>query len=165
MLSRSKPPTISLPFYNQPKSHSRVHALRRNRTRYMAIGLLVFLLLTTLFTFSRATPLLRKTMQRETAMLKMQNAAIFQSNLETITEIYRGSDIPKEDINHLVIVTGHAILLDNENYMKDDAWFLEPYQRGGQVQTFIDHVLKGVEIARQDNRSLLVFSGYCDSTP
>lgn len=43
--------------------------------------------------------------------------------------------------------------------MRDESWFLEPYQRGGSVQTFTKHIQKGVQLAAQDNSSLLVFSG------
>ena len=69
-------------------------------------------------------------------------------------------EVPQENINHLIIVTGHAILLDKSNYMNDEAWVLESFQKGGQVKTFIEHIVKGVELAKNDDRSLLVFSGY-----
>jgi len=92
--------------------------------------------------------------------MTMENAGRFQSHLEAMTEIYRGPELSTlEKIDHLVIVTGHAILLDKFNYMKDEAWVLESFQKGGQVQTFVDHILKGIEIAQNDERSLLVFSG------
>ena len=90
----------------------------------------------------------------------MQNAETFQSNIEAITEIYHGGiKVPRDDINHLIIVTGHAILLDQSNYTNDEAWVLESFQKGGQVNTFIEHIRKGVELAKNDDRSLLVFSG------
>jgi len=80
--------------------------------------------------------------------------------METVKDIYVGNDPSNLDnLNHLVIVTGHAILLDKGNYKDDDAWILESFQKGGQVATFIDHIVKGIEIARQDDRALLVFSG------
>jgi hypothetical protein len=80
--------------------------------------------------------------------------------MEMVKEIYVGNDPSNlSDLNHLVIVTGHAILLDKENYRNDDAWVLEPFQKGGQVATFVDHILKGVEITENDERALLVFSG------
>ena len=160
MFSRtSRPATISLPLYNTPHSHSpRVHSLRRNFiTRYLALGLLIFLVFVTVFAFGRATSPIRDKAQLE---LTLQNAASFQSNIEAMTEIYRGEKVRNEHINHLIIVTGHAILLDESNYMNDDAWALESFQRGGQVATFIDHIRKGIETARDDDRALLVFSGY-----
>jgi hypothetical protein len=161
MFSRTpRPATISLPLYNSPHSHSpRVHSLRRNFiTRYMALGLLIFLVFVTIFAFGRATPLIRDKAQLE---LTLKNAALFQSNIEAMTEIYRGGEnVRREHINHLIIVTGHAILLDKSNYMNDGAWVLESFQKGGQVATFIDHIRKGIEIAKDDDRALLVFSGY-----
>lgn len=43
--------------------------------------------------------------------------------------------------------------------LNDSSWFLESYQRGGSVKTFVKHIEKGVSIARDDPSSLLVFSG------
>jgi hypothetical protein len=127
----------------------------------MALGLVSFLIFFTVFALGRATPLIRKGSQWDNAMITMQNAATFQSNIEAVAEIYRGNEVDaRENINHLVIVTGHAILLDKFNYKKDDAWVLESFQKGGQVSTFVDHILKGIEIAKEDEHSLLVFSGY-----
>jgi hypothetical protein len=127
----------------------------------MALGLVSFLIFVTVFALGRATPLIRKGSQWDNAMITMQNAATFQSNIEAVAEIYRGNELDsRENINHLVIVTGHAILLDKFNYKNDDAWVLESFQKGGQVPTFVDHILKGIEIAQEDERSLLVFSGY-----
>jgi len=161
MFSRSnKPPTISLPLYNSPRLTPRNHVVRRKKTRYMALGVFSFLILVTFYAFGRATPLIRKNSQWDSAMITMENGAIFQSNIEAVTDIYRGEELStRNDINHLIIVTGHAILLDKARYLDDDAWVLESFQRGGQVHTFVDHVLKGIELAHADNRSLLVFSG------
>src|SRR5271155_543459 len=122
--SNNKTPTISLPFYNSPRPTPRSHSARRNKTRYMALGLVIFLSLVTFFAFGRATPLIRKSSRWDHVA---QNAAIFQSNLEAITEIYRGTNeqvVAQQDINHLVVVTGHAILLDKFNYLEDEAWVL-----------------------------------------
>lgn len=126
----------------------------------MALGLVSFLVFVTVFAFGRATPLIRKNSQWEGAMVTMQDATAFQNNIEAITEIYRGNETPREHIDHLIIVTGHSILLDKVNYMKDEAWALEPFQKGGQVDSFVQHILRGVEMAKHDERSLLVFSGY-----
>ena len=124
----------------------------------MAIGLVSFLVFVTYFAFSRAAPLIHNP-KWDNAMMTMQSAADFQKYIEAMTEIYRGPEKRREDINHLVMVTGHAILLDKTNYLNDEAWVLESFQKGGQVQTFVDHVLKGIEVAKDDERSLLVFSG------
>lgn len=162
MFSRSKAPTISLPLYNNPRVVSRHNAHLRNRTRYMALGLFLFLVLVTFFALGRATPLIHNSPKWESALGMMENAAMFQSNLEAITDIYRGTEKQHglEDMNHLVMVAGHAILLDKNDYLDDSAWVLESFQRGGQVQTFVDHILKGIEIAKEDNQSILIFSGY-----
>jgi hypothetical protein len=158
MFSRAKNQTISLPLYNVPRHSQRPRLGQRNMTtRCMALGLINFLALVILFAFSRASALIKNHSQRD---LIIRNAVAFQTNIEAITEIYRGNDAQQEQINHLIIVTGHAILLDKFNYMNDEGWLLEPFQKGGQTQTFVEHVLKGIELAKNDNRSLLVFSGY-----
>ena len=64
-------------------------------------------------------------------------------------------------LNHLILVPGHAVWKGrsgNEAH-QDDNWVLESVQRGGSVQTFIKHIMKGAELAIQDPNSLLVFSG------
>jgi hypothetical protein len=121
----------------------------------MALGLLSFLCLVTFFTLSGAAPLLR-----EKNAVVVPEESLFRGQVQGITEIYRGRPVVVPDIDHLVIVTGHAILLDKNNYLNDEAWVLESFQRGGQVRTFVDHVRKGIELAYKDPQSLLVFSGY-----
>jgi len=128
----------------------------------MAYGLFAFLILVTVGAFTRASPLILKpASQFENATsLPIISGAQFQSKIEAMTEIYRGKEEPRENINHLIVVTGHAILLDKNRYLEDEAWVLEPFQKGGQVQTFIDHVVRGIDLAKEDEKSLLVFSGY-----
>ncbi|RIA93307.1 hypothetical protein C1645_690803 [Glomus cerebriforme] len=59
-------------------------------------------------------------------------------------------------LKDLIIVTGHAIYL-GEN---EENWILEDYQKGnGQVNTFIKHIKKGVELVKENEESLLIFSG------
>ncbi|KAI0708187.1 hypothetical protein C8T65DRAFT_650315 [Cerioporus squamosus] len=67
-----------------------------------------------------------------------------------------------EDIEHLIVVPGHAIWkgTDLEARLDEDQWVLEPYQRGGgRVSAFFRHIAAGAELARDDEHSLLVFSG------
>lgn len=67
-------------------------------------------------------------------------------------------------LDHLVVVCGHAVLtthaaLTPESVLHDDAWALEAFQRGGQVAAFVEHIAKGIDVAAQDARALLLFSG------
>jgi len=66
-----------------------------------------------------------------------------------------------DDLNHLVLVVGHAVWAGCEFSGKgDDAnWILESYQRGGSVKTYWKHIERGLEIANGDPSALLVFSG------
>lgn len=66
-----------------------------------------------------------------------------------------------EHLNHLVIVTGHAIWAgcDVNGKHKDENWVLEDYQKGGSVKTFWKHIEKGVQLTNEDPNALLIFSG------
>jgi hypothetical protein len=48
-------------------------------------------------------------------------------------------------LEHLVIVPGHAVWRGRtkEEAVEDQNWVLEEMQRGGSVQTFIKHIMKG----------------------
>ncbi|CAG8525620.1 24871_t:CDS:2 [Gigaspora margarita] len=65
------------------------------------------------------------------------------------------------NLQDLVIVAGHAIFLGNglEKVEQDDNWILEDFQKGGHVRTFLNHIKKGIELAQQNTKALLVFSG------
>lgn len=62
----------------------------------------------------------------------------------------------------LVVVAGHAIFTGNRAEpaeIRDERnWYLEPSQVG-LVDTFINHIRRGVELAEEDPSSLLMFSG------
>ena len=73
---------------------------------------------------------------------------------------------------HLIVVAGHSVTLptlptsttdrvSSKNYFeKEEAWILEPYQKGkGLPQAILGHISAGIELARQDEDSLLLFSG------
>lgn len=80
-----------------------------------------------------------------------------------------------KELDHLILVPGHAVLsgigpISNPNSVKDGAvsdssylssdraWVLLPYQHG-QVSALLGHIELGVTRARQEKRSLLIFSG------
>lgn len=66
-----------------------------------------------------------------------------------------------DQLDHLVIVVGHAIWAGTSfaGRQTDDNWVLEEYQKGGAVRTFWKHIQRGVEIANKDPHALLIFSG------
>ncbi|KAI8641426.1 hypothetical protein BD408DRAFT_389007 [Parasitella parasitica] len=69
---------------------------------------------------------------------------------------------PLTESHHAIIVAGHAIYTgpdDMEQTTNDKHWILEPYQQGGQVNTFIQHIQKGIDILKQDEKASLIFSG------
>ncbi|ORZ26159.1 hypothetical protein BCR42DRAFT_315609 [Absidia repens] len=65
--------------------------------------------------------------------------------------------------NHAIVVTGHAMYMgpnDNElTALHDESqWILESYQHG-QVNTFLNHIQKGIDMLLSDPQALLIFSG------
>ena len=65
--------------------------------------------------------------------------------------------------NHAIVVAGHAVM--NINQLKsadrdDSAWYLLSYQlKQGFPSIITSHIKKGIQIARTDSRSILLFSG------
>ncbi|KAI7901122.1 uncharacterized protein BX663DRAFT_515006 [Cokeromyces recurvatus] len=70
--------------------------------------------------------------------------------------------VPLTAYHHAVIIAGHAIYKGPSNIdgiTNDDNWVLESYQQGGQVQTYIEHIKKGIDILKEDSNAVLIFSG------
>lgn len=115
----------------------------------------LFLLLTILF-FSLFLNLIQHN------KLNHNQRSILKNN-----EIYNNHDplppILLNENNHAIIIAGHAIYKGTPNNMNDisndENWILEPYQKGGQVKTFIQHIQTGVDLLKQDSKAVLVFSG------
>ncbi|KAI8329634.1 hypothetical protein BC941DRAFT_442437 [Chlamydoabsidia padenii] len=62
---------------------------------------------------------------------------------------------------HAIVVTGHAIYTgpQHKEALQDEKnWILEPYQHG-QVNTFLYHIQKGIDLLISDPQALLIFSG------
>jgi hypothetical protein len=60
------------------------------------------------------------------------------------------------------MVPGHAIWIghDAAKVEQDSEWVLQDMQKGGgSVRTFLRHLEMGVEVMKEDERALLVFSG------
>ncbi|EMD37531.1 hypothetical protein CERSUDRAFT_136170 [Gelatoporia subvermispora B] len=74
--------------------------------------------------------------------------------------IQRDETLPA--LTHLIVVAGHAIWKGNDasEILDEEQWILEAYQRGGgRVNAFVQHIMTGTQLAAEDPRSLLVFSG------
>lgn len=65
-----------------------------------------------------------------------------------------------EDLDNLILVAGHAVYVaDNyDNPASDNNWFLQEFQKG-EPAFYIEHIRCGVDLATDDPKSLLVFSG------
>ncbi|KAJ3824638.1 hypothetical protein F5880DRAFT_1623124 [Lentinula raphanica] len=67
-----------------------------------------------------------------------------------------------ENLDHLIIVPGHAIWngASAEQRLDEDLWTLEPYQRNsGRVEAFYQHIAHATQLSLQDEHALVVFSG------
>ncbi|KAH8079417.1 hypothetical protein BXZ70DRAFT_901673 [Cristinia sonorae] len=65
-------------------------------------------------------------------------------------------------LSHLVMVPGHGIWKgwSGEEKLDEEMWVLEQYQLGGgRVKVWVQHIQTGVDLAMEDEHSLLVFSG------
>ncbi|CAM6118139.1 unnamed protein product [Calypogeia fissa] len=68
------------------------------------------------------------------------------------------------NLHNLVMVAGHAIYTSGGKgcgeVEGEESWYLESYQKHeGQAATFVQHIKIGVQVAAEDEKSLLVFSG------
>ncbi|RGB34823.1 hypothetical protein C1646_668163 [Rhizophagus diaphanus] len=90
-----------------------------------------------------------------------------QPNLSSPNRFFLNKNLKNPKLKDLIIVTGHAIYLGggNNHEIRNDEeneenWILEDYQKGnGQVKAFINHVKKGIELVKENDESLLIFSG------
>ena len=73
------------------------------------------------------------------------------------------ASLTKTTVDHLIIVPGHSVLRVeqlNTAHFSENAWYLLPYQLQQDFAKIIySHIVKGVEIAKSDKNSLLIFSG------
>ncbi|KAF8499596.1 hypothetical protein F5888DRAFT_1683725 [Russula emetica] len=90
----------------------------------------------------------------------IQNAAapLLRSIVEALPERRPSAS----GLDHLVIVPGHAIWIGAREVDAEveDSWLLASYQKGRRRPTvFRTHISRGSQIATEDPRALLVFSG------
>ncbi|WWC87208.1 uncharacterized protein L201_002095 [Kwoniella dendrophila CBS 6074] len=95
-----------------------------------------------------------------------------QSKLPLSIETTLERDKRFKELNHLIMIPGHAIWLGNKNNEKDISnirengdWILESMQKSGSVKTYIKHIEKGVEELKNDHQALLIFSGGATRPP
>jgi len=67
------------------------------------------------------------------------------------------------DLTHLIVVAGHAVTVTESLQgveEEDRVWYLLSYQKAQDLPAaFVAHIKAGVELAKKDPASLLVFSG------
>jgi len=64
------------------------------------------------------------------------------------------------NLENLFLVAGHAVYnaADYQHPFDDESWFLQSFQKG-ELPFYIEHIRRGVELANEDKKALLVFSG------
>ncbi|KAF5345270.1 hypothetical protein D9758_008499 [Tetrapyrgos nigripes] len=88
-------------------------------------------------------------------LLTSQSSPLPQSILSTISR-------ENTHLDHLIVVPCHAVWLGgaSEDRNLERLWLLEPYQQGsGRLKAFFQHILKAAQLALEDTRSLVIFSG------
>ncbi|WWD22078.1 hypothetical protein CI109_106567 [Kwoniella shandongensis] len=166
----------SLPNAHNISSSQQLLQTLRSRTRLTNLAVtLLFLLLTTslllnfnhyLFTPTQSLLINRKSHLRgghdllkgwDDSATPSQIDSGIPLSIETTIE----RDIRYGELNHLIMVPGHAIWLghDANRAREDDDWVLEGMQKGGSVKTFVKHIERGVEELKEDQKALLIFSG------
>jgi hypothetical protein len=70
------------------------------------------------------------------------------------------ADVNANSLENLILVAGHAVYVGRDllHPDRDENWFLQPFQKG-EPPFYLEHIRKGVELAANDVRSLVVFSG------
>jgi len=65
-----------------------------------------------------------------------------------------------DSLEHLIIVACHAVYVAEEftDPLSDSSWFLQDFQKS-EPPFYVEHIRRGVELADDDKKALLVFSG------
>jgi hypothetical protein len=99
-----------------------------------------------------------------TASLIINYYVVFTSRSTVLFDISDPlPDPPHPNLTSLIMVPGHAIyqgIMNETDLYQDEGWILEDFQKGGQINVFIDHIKTGIQLLEQDEKSLLVMSGY-----
>ncbi|KAJ2802755.1 hypothetical protein H4R20_003158 [Coemansia guatemalensis] len=86
----------------------------------------------------------------------LSSTGVQQSNAEQNHRGFEETDL--RQLTDLVIVPGHGVYLGSGSPLDEANWYLLDEQRG-EVGTFMAHVGKGMEIVKEHEHALLVFSG------
>ncbi|WVW78758.1 hypothetical protein I302_100719 [Kwoniella bestiolae CBS 10118] len=169
----------SLPTNHNLSSSQQVLQTLRSRTRLtnLAVFLLLlclssslilnlnYLLLSSSSTFRPSSSTYRTTSSKgwDDLITPSQLRSGIPLSIETTIE----RDPRYSELNHLIMVPGHAIWLghDADKVNENDDWILEPMQKGGSVRTYVKHIQRGVEELKRDNNALLIFSGGATRLP
>jgi hypothetical protein len=132
---------------------------RSRRSLQQAPVALLAVLVLTVWKFSwRPCSIVEDSWPSVTSSTSRSRVVLLDPAAETAAQLQR----PLVESTTLIIVAGHAIYRgkhwDAASVRDEVNWYLEPSQHG-QVDTFLAHVRKGVELASLDSSSILLFSG------
>lgn len=149
-----------------PLSNGHVMAILRTRSRLTNLAVVLLLGVMSLSLLVNVRHFLGSDEQHphfrwHAAWDELADAAVLDSGRPPSVETTIHRDPRMAEVNHLVMVPGHAVWMgsDASTAEEDGDWELESFQRGGSVHTFIKHIEKGTQLLKSDPKSLLVFSG------
>ena len=87
----------------------------------------------------------------------------FDSVLTSSMSVQATFDVKNPNVNHAIIVAGHAVLriskVDSAD-TSDNSWYLLNYQKNsGYPEIIFSHIKEGISLASKDLNSVLIFSG------
>ncbi|KAJ2008155.1 hypothetical protein H4R26_000360 [Coemansia thaxteri] len=151
MPSRTPPPMvrINIPTVNVNESWTptplRKQRLKTRVVRLYLPCLLIISLVLNIYYFTRPTP------------LSLPSA--LSSTRAKDRPLHREFDaVDFKQLTDLVLVPGHGVYLGNGSPLNETSWYLTDAQRG-EVGAFLAHIGKAIEIVKEHDRSLLLFSG------
>ncbi|KAJ2255529.1 hypothetical protein GGI13_001574 [Coemansia sp. RSA 455] len=150
MPSRTPPPMvrINIPTVNLSEAWAptplRKHRLGTRLVRLYLPCLLIFSLVLNIFFFTRPVPLLRPSSLSSTRADDRAHREYDSVDFKRLTD--------------LVLVPGHGVYLGDGLPLNEASWYLLDEQRG-EVGAFMAHIAKAVEIVKEHDQSLLLFSG------
>lgn len=148
-----------------PLSSGRVMTVLRTRSRLTNLAVVILLGVLSVSLLGNLSHLVgeeeRPLSRWHAAWDELASEEVLESGRPPSVETTIHRDARMADVDHLVLVPGHAVWTGYDpSIVEDDTeWVLQDFQKGGSIKTFIKHIQQGTDMLASDPRTLLVFSG------